>query len=52
MECERLENGMFFGIGEKNYPGWTWTVDTRVTDTPFMLEFLANLKNEAYIKYI
>ena len=38
---------MFVGIGETNSPGWTCTVATWVTDTPFMLSFLANFQKRA-----
>ena len=37
-----LKTGMFVGIGESNYPCWTFTVDIQVTDIPFVLTFLAN----------
>ena len=38
MECSRLKTGVFFRIEETNSPGWTWTVATQVTDTPFVLD--------------
>ena len=31
----KVENLHFFGIGEKNYPDWSWMVDTLVKNTPF-----------------
>ena len=36
---------MFGGIVETKSQGWILIVATRVTDTPFMLAFLANFKN-------
>ena len=46
MECERLETGMFVGLGETNF--WVkLMVASRVTDTPFVLAFLENFKKGA-----
>ena len=36
MECARFENGIF-GIGETNFPDWSWMVATPVTDIPVWL---------------
>ena len=47
---------MFIGIREANYPGWIWTVATRVTDITLMLSFMSNLKkmerNVGYMEII
>ena len=34
------QTAMAIGIGEINSQGWAWMVDTRVTDTLFVLSFL------------
>ena len=36
------KSGTFVGTGGGGTPGWTLAVSTRVTDTPFVLEFLDN----------
>ena len=43
MECTRSKKtGMFVGIDETNSPCWTCTVDTQVTDIPFVLSVLVS----------
>ena len=50
MECARLKNWHFFGIGRRNSPGWSWMVATQVTDIPSGLFFRGNFKKlEPYI---
>ena len=39
------KTGMFAVIGVSKSTGWTWMVDTRVTDIPSMLSFLKLKKN-------
>ena len=43
--AQSWQTGMFVWILETNYPGRIWTVATQVKYTPFVLEFLANLKD-------
>ena len=51
MEFEKLKTDMIVGTGGKKTQGWIWTVDTRVTCIPFMLEFLANFfKGASYLR--
>ena len=46
MECARLKNWHFVGIGETNDPDWIWMVAMQITDTPFGLSFQENyIKN-------
>ena len=37
MEFKRLKTGVFFELGETNYPGCTWTVAKRVRDIPLLV---------------
>ena len=53
MEFSRLETVMFVGLGEINSPGWTWKMDTWVTDITFMLAFLSKtFVRETHIGYM
>ena len=46
-----LENGMSIVMVGNNSAGWTWTVTTPVTYTPFVLDFLVRFfKREPHIK--
>ena len=40
MECTKLKNWNVYQKKEKYYQGWTWTMDTQVTNIPCMLAFL------------
>ena len=45
MECKSLKTGIF-GIGEINYPDWSWIMATQITDIPFGLVFWGGFKKK------
>ena len=49
MECAKLKEWIFFGIGETNSQGWTYMVATQVIYTPFVLYFMEKLKKGSLI---
>ena len=49
MECASLKNWHFFGMGETNFPDWSYMVYTQVTDIPVGSAYWENLKKESLI---